>query len=89
MVILPLIVPGCCSIRLNFRGETMEKAVCSIRDFLPGTGGAGAVVEGVSSVAGLIVTHLFGGWSVGLFYGISVAQVQKVIQLVKQFYEEK
>ena len=52
----------------------MEKAVCSIRDFLPGTGGAGAVVGGVSSVAGLIVTHLFGGWSVGL-EGLLIAMI--------------
>ena len=67
MVILPLIVPGCCSTRLNFRGEAMEKAVCSIKDFLPLTGGAGVV-------AGLIVTHLFGGWSVGL-EGLIIAMI--------------
>ena len=74
MVILPLIVPGCCSTRLNFRGEAMEKAVCSIKDFLPLTGGAGAVAGGISSVAGLIVTHLFGGWSVGL-EGLLIAMI--------------
>ena len=47
------IAPGCCSIRLNFRGEAMEKAVCSIKDFLPLTGGAGVVAGGISSVATL------------------------------------
>ena len=52
----------------------MEKVVCSIRDFLPGTGGAGAVVGGVSSVAGLMITHLFGGWSVGL-EGLIIAMI--------------
>ena len=50
MVILPLIVPGCCSTRLNFRGEAMEKAVCSIKDFLPLTGGAGGIPQGRGGV---------------------------------------
>ena len=59
----------------------MEKAVCSIRDFLPGTGGAGAVVGGVSSVAGLMITHLFGGWSVGL-EGLIISGTPVILPLI-------
>lgn len=42
----------------------MERIIDIVNEFLPT--GPGAVVGGMCSVTGMVVAHLFGGWSVGL-----------------------
>lgn len=45
-------------------GDNMEKIFCTVKEFIPTN--LEVMIGSIGSLVGICITHLFGGWSIGL-----------------------
>ena len=62
----------------------MDKIFCFMRDFLPAW--PGAVVGGISSVVGVCITRLYGGWSMNLEYLLLAMVIDYITGVAASFF---